>query len=65
MFFTARYYKIAVKWGVKFYVYRNNIGFYYKLSGYNPAYRCRYINAKGRIWEFIAARGAANRVVRG
>ncbi|KAK0708475.1 hypothetical protein B0H67DRAFT_603426 [Lasiosphaeris hirsuta] len=39
IFFTARCYKIAVKCGVKFYVH-GNIGFYYKLSGYNPAYRC-------------------------
>ncbi|KAK5652259.1 hypothetical protein OQA88_10607 [Cercophora sp. LCS_1] len=64
MFFTTRCYEIAVECGVKFYVH-GNIDFYYKLSGYNPAYRCGHGDAKGRIWESIAARGAADKVARG
>ncbi|KAK1757786.1 hypothetical protein QBC47DRAFT_442845 [Echria macrotheca] len=64
MFFTIRCYEIAVECGVKFYVH-GNIDFYYKLSGYNPAYRCGHGDAKGRIWEFIAAQGAADKKARG
>ncbi|KAK0646893.1 hypothetical protein B0T16DRAFT_329806 [Cercophora newfieldiana] len=63
-FFTIRCYELAVERGVRFYVH-GNIDFYYKLSGYNPAYRCGHGDAKGRMWEWISAQGAADRRARG
>ena len=46
--------ELAIEEGIKFYVH-GNIDYAYKKSGFNPAFHCGHIDAKGRLGDFILA----------
>nr|OQO24276.1 hypothetical protein B0A51_07978 [Rachicladosporium sp. CCFEE 5018] len=58
-YWAIRAYELALEEGIKFLVY-GNLDYGYKLSSYDPKFRCGHYDGKGRMGEWILQQTEAN-----